>query len=216
LGRPPFRRACHRGHQHRQPPTDFPTTLHTERSTSVCSQSSRLALPHRCSVSNESLLTSSDVQADAAPTAEPPRRVRRLTDLRLSRRLVSVVESSRTSPARQLGHRRSLRSNYPHALRFYRSDAPEKLRISGLRGKRLRRKASERQSHDERSASHTDDREISDTVERIKVLILCYDRQVLRGSDRRDPQIVDPDAATRLGEMDAQQCPQSGRFLVHR
>jgi hypothetical protein len=148
--------------------------------------------------------------------APPPRRVRRLTDLRLSRRLVSVVESSRTSPARQLGHRRSLRSNYPHALRFYRSDAPEKLRISGLRGKRLRRKASERQSHDERSASHTDDREISDTVERIKVLILCYDRQVLRGSDRRDPQIVDPDAATRLGEMDAQQCPQSGRFLVHR
>ena len=40
---------------------------------------------------------------------EPPRRVRRLSDVRFSRRLVSGVESSRRSPSRPAGCRRSVR-----------------------------------------------------------------------------------------------------------
>ena len=69
----------------------------------------------------------------------------------------------------------------------------------------------------ERSISlDANDGKISDAFQCVEVVILCDDRQVPRGSDRRDPQIVDSYSAPGLSEMDAQQRPYLRCLLVDR
>lgn len=56
----------------------------------------------------------------------------------------------------------------------------------------------------------------SDSVERIKVIILRYHRQSPGSCDGRDPKIIDPDSATGLCQVYSKPRPHTGCVIVNR